>query len=594
MTTKHQRKNYTQNTTKHNKIDGRTQNPKTSTKCSPCTSSKNKKDKNLIDTSCISDYKCAIKLGLEAGLEWFHNYNSLDFADIGGPNEGTMVDENENNNNGNNNNNHHPLSIDLDGNLLGITTRKDGTLPGYDYLLGEWELSKKQHNGYNVYSMNDKFRRNLKLYIFGRSGKERRWLVGNDITKDGAFIYSPMDPQSPIEIGHGWVHYDNSAQSWLPLKDFRFTPLNSVKPQIQQMIPKNGGKNIEFDANIQFMFTHKIRFKKGDKAGYVEICYKNLNRNDLPNDIIFEKDPFLHNFNDNIEAKCAQLNFEHSSSRGVLYIEGDMLQIDFNAFITKVLKVNRNELVNSIVTISITRDLVESDSDDGESANIKDISGMYGNDECFNCLMFLTTKSDVNLNLIASQYFDRAYVLAREMHKKNENKNKNNNNNDDDDNDDNSSNSNKNDNKSIQKTDEMFEALLLNALLYNSDDASREKFLQYSDDKEQNKQNIKNEYDRDNTPFIFYYELLSEVLDAYSTYERENTDNDFITRSSEHYLIDGYMKLFSNPKMAVNTIDKALKNCYQDYYNVTLEGMHAFCFLFSAFCLVFFLIQYFV
>merc|ERR1712228_1098830 len=109
----------------------------------------------------MGDYKCGLKFGLQAIIKSFDAKQTAEKP-------------------------RYQLMYRIDttndelhsGNLYGLTS----SIPSeYDYLTGEWRMSSMLHNGFNVWTKFDKYRRHLKLFLYD-NGDSKRWIVGHNLS----------------------------------------------------------------------------------------------------------------------------------------------------------------------------------------------------------------------------------------------------------------------------------------------------------------------------------------------------------------------------------------------------------------------------
>ena len=88
--------------------------------------------------------------------------------------------------------------------------------------MGEWKLNTSIiHNKNYVWTKYDKYRRDLKLLLYDNN-ESKKWIVGQELDSDAAYIYSPLPSQlkeidinNPINIIHNqWLYHNSTISKW--------------------------------------------------------------------------------------------------------------------------------------------------------------------------------------------------------------------------------------------------------------------------------------------------------------------------------------------------------------------------------------------
>ncbi|ETO29588.1 hypothetical protein RFI_07531 [Reticulomyxa filosa] len=223
-----------------------------------------------VNTSCVKKFKCALKLGLEAGLKTIEDYVREGFPDINGPKEVreglffflccfkkckgvTKFIKNE-----------PELDLEL-SDIYGVSYKNDFEEV---YLLGEWTLQPYRVNDAPVWHKKDEYDRGLILYKYGHTPREKRWMVGTEVESDAGYVYSSSDTNNPILLGDTWLHYHGQSQAWLSLHAFRFSPRSTLRPQVQSIIPHHNAEKVSPIHIIEIKFTHPL--EPGN--GFIQFC----------------------------------------------------------------------------------------------------------------------------------------------------------------------------------------------------------------------------------------------------------------------------------------------------------------------------------
>ena len=326
-----------------------------------------------LDKQCIgNNYKCGVKLAMQSIIKAFDYTNNNMDDHI----NGKYYRAHYNSNNNQNLNDMTIININItpndvnNGNLYGVTSFID---PEYDYLMGEWRLNTSIiHNENYVWTKYDKYRRDLKLFLYDNNDS-KRWIVGHNLTSDAAYIYAPLlyhqqqnanlYVPNPINIIHNeWLYHNNSIQQWKKLRNFRFSPSSFLKPQLQSISIKNHSL-IHFDENtkIIFTFTHFIEI---DNYGEIDIFLVNQEKTEFSISAIIK-----------------------GGNKQVLKIIDDKLIIT-----------NLSLQQNSTFILSISENLVYSTPRTPNN----------GNDKYDYILYFTTAPAAINWNYIATQYLKLA------------------------------------------------------------------------------------------------------------------------------------------------------------------------------------------